>query len=219
MQMSKFIDVESPIFDFLNDVADTIILGLLWVLCSLPVVTIGNAFHALRTSYRKVVLQSDGKLLPTFFGSFRYRLKQGILITAVLELVLLLFLAAIVAGDAYSPDAGWMGAVYLVIGILAFVVLTFMLWLFLSLFGKDMPAKTQFGFAYVLTIRHLPTTLMMAALLAAAVVLTEIIPIALLVLPAAFIWLTDKLLVRAENKYPVLKHAPLKKEENGANAV
>ena len=214
--MSKIIDVESPIFDFLNAVADTIILGLLWVLCSLPVVTLGNATHALRTAYRKVVLESDGKLLPIFFSSFRFQLKKGILISAVMELFLLLFLAVVVAGRTYYPEEMWMGAVYAATGLLAFVILSTMLWFFLSLFGKDMPVRTQFGFAYVLTLRHLLTTLLLIALLAAAVILTECIPIVLLVLPAVYVWLADKLLVKAENKYPVLKHEKPKKEERNS---
>ena len=47
--MRNFLRYDGPLGRFLNSVADMVLLNLLWLLCSLPVVTIGASTVALYT--------------------------------------------------------------------------------------------------------------------------------------------------------------------------
>lgn len=71
-------------------------LNLLWLICSLPVVTAGAATAALYYSCLKLVRDEDSHVGATFFRAFRENFKQA----TVLWLILL-GLGLFLAGDGY----------------------------------------------------------------------------------------------------------------------
>lgn len=82
--------------------ADIMILSLLWVLCSLPVVTMGASTSALYfTVVRCLREKKEDRLAKCFFRSFKSCLKQGI----VTEIIYILY-GAIVGFDIYIARNG-----------------------------------------------------------------------------------------------------------------
>ena len=71
-------------------------LNLLWILCSLPIFTMGAATTALYYGTLKIVRGEDSHLTKLFFRSFRQNFKQA----TVLWLILLA-VGALLAGDGY----------------------------------------------------------------------------------------------------------------------
>ena len=202
--MRKFFNLENPLIVFLSRIGDVVILSLVWFVFSLPMVTIGNATYAMYRTFRKAVLQEEGTLLRTFWKEFGREWKQGILLSAVYTLVLVLVLTVILGGYTYFADAPWIGAVYLFTAVLTFVWLGMMLYDFLLLFGKRIKVKNHFGLSFVLCLRHLHVTVVMVVILGAAAILSEMFPLFMMFLPAGFCWLTNKWLLKIENRYPDL---------------
>lgn len=210
--MRKFFDLENPIVVFLSRIADVVALSLLWFVFSLPVVTMGSAIYAMRRTFQTAVLEEETPLLKTFWSEFCCQWKRGLLVSAVYMAGLVAVLAIILGGYIYYADAVWIGAVYIFTAVPAIVWLGMMLYDFLLLVGNPLPIKRHLGISFVLTLRHLPTTIVMVVMLGAAVILSEMFPLAMLFLPAGFCWLTNKWLVKIENQYPDLLGEPEEKE-------
>ncbi len=72
-----FVRVLTRIFDF-------ILLNVLWLVCSLPVVTIGASTTALYAVMMKVAANEEGYILRGFLDAFRSNLKQSTAVWLIL---------------------------------------------------------------------------------------------------------------------------------------
>ena len=127
----KFLSYDSPFGQFLLKVCYACYLNLLWMVCCIPIFTIGASTTALYYTSLKIVRDEDHDLTRMFFRAFRENFRQS----TVLWLILLaagLFLA----GDGYlayrlraastgAPAVLWTLILALVIG--AAVVYTIVL--------------------------------------------------------------------------------------------
>jgi len=66
------------VFQVLNKMGQLVILSVLWVLCCLPLVTIGASSAALYYAAVKVVRRDRGRLLGSFFSCFRENFWQSL---------------------------------------------------------------------------------------------------------------------------------------------
>ncbi|MBQ9119993.1 MAG: DUF624 domain-containing protein [Lachnospiraceae bacterium] len=74
----KLFRVDGPLYQFFSRFWDMIKLNFLWLLCSLPIVTIGASTVAAYTITLKMVDEQEGYIAKSFFKAFRANLKQGI---------------------------------------------------------------------------------------------------------------------------------------------
>ena len=89
----KFFSYESKFSQLLLKLSYSCYLNLLWLICSIPIVTIGASTTALYYASLKLIREEDNKVTRQFFRSFRENFKQA----TVLWLILLglgLFLGA-----------------------------------------------------------------------------------------------------------------------------
>lgn len=70
----------SPVIAFLNKMTDLILLNVIFLLCCLPVVTIGAAVTAMYYVCIISIRQGDGYVVKRFFQSFRSNFKQATLL-------------------------------------------------------------------------------------------------------------------------------------------
>lgn len=82
-------DLDNPVMRFLSRVADLLTLNLLFLVCSIPVFTIGASTTAMYYCFFKMKDQEEGYLTRKFFKSFRENFKQA---TAMWLILLVLFL-------------------------------------------------------------------------------------------------------------------------------
>ena len=61
--------------------ADFFLLSALWILCSIPVVTIGASSIALYDTVAHCFRYNEGGMAKRFFGTFKRELRRGILLT------------------------------------------------------------------------------------------------------------------------------------------
>jgi len=94
--MRRFFDPDSPLMQRLTDLADLVILNLLWLLCSLPVVTAGAASAALYRCTLNMVRRRGSWGGRSFFAAFRENFVQGTGIWLILLAAL-----AVLGADAW----------------------------------------------------------------------------------------------------------------------
>lgn len=71
----------------LSRVFDLILLNILWIICSLPVVTIGASTTALYSVMLKMAANEEGYILRGFLDGFRKNWKQSTMVWMVLLLI------------------------------------------------------------------------------------------------------------------------------------
>lgn len=72
---------ETPLWRALNSLTDLFVLNILWVLCCLPVITVGGATAALYDSVVRCVRGGESGAYARFFQTFREKWKSGALQT------------------------------------------------------------------------------------------------------------------------------------------
>lgn len=79
--------VDGPIWRFLSMLGDMIILHVLWLLCCIPIITIGPATAAAHYVAMKLVRDEGRSVIGMFVHSFRKNFRQGIILGVIFTLV------------------------------------------------------------------------------------------------------------------------------------
>ena len=82
--MKKLFDPDSPIMRFLTQAAELAWLNILWVVCSLPVVTFGASTAALCSAVRNMIRDRGRWNAAAFFRAFRDNFKKSTLLWLIL---------------------------------------------------------------------------------------------------------------------------------------
>ena len=172
---------ESKLHAGLTAVIDIIWLGILWLLCSLPIVTLGAASTALYYSMVKCVRHERGHATREFFRAFRLNFRQATLLWLLCLGVLALGLADIYAFSRMGVEQGSMLHVLSRLLLLPVPILFPWIFAFLSRFENTVGGTLRF--AFYLAGRHLRATLLLLAELAAALLIAWLMPGILPLLP------------------------------------
>lgn len=89
--MGKLFDMDGSFIQFLNRVADLMILNFLVMLCSLPIVTAGAAYTAMHYVLLKMARKEEGYLVRGFFKSFKQNFKQATIIWLGMLAIILVY--------------------------------------------------------------------------------------------------------------------------------
>lgn len=162
----KMFDFDGPVYKVGNEIADALILTLLWIVCSIPIITVGAATSSLFYIYGKKARDEDVYIMKDFFKSFKMNFVQSIPITIVL---------AIMWGSVYAYRLLLMGAKgqpsIVMSGVALFftVEVTIISVYVLAVLSRfHMKVFNMFLTAFVLAHRHIVTT---AALVAGIIIL------------------------------------------------
>ena len=90
--MRDFFNIESPFMQLLTRVGDLIIVNALYLVCCVPIVTIGAATAALHKVGQAIVYDTDNGIFKTFLRAFRENFRQS----TALWLMMVVFGAAMV---------------------------------------------------------------------------------------------------------------------------
>ncbi len=155
-------------------VLDVIFAGLLWLLCSLPVLTLGAASAALYYSVVKCIRHERGDLTKSFFTAFRRDFRQSTLLWLILLAVEALFAAGIWAFGAMSGNgASLLGTVGKVLMVFPLALFPW-LFAFVSRFSNTVGGTLKYcGY---LALRHIGATLLMTLELGAFGLAVRLVP-------------------------------------------
>lgn len=172
--MGKLFNLDAPVVQFMGKVGQMIITTLMWILCCLPVITVGASTAAM---YRIMFnLKEDGSCKASdFFRAFRDNFKQAtllwlILVACVAALAGLYWLVLLVANDILRMVA------------LAVFILLFFLVFILGLYGFPLTAFFDNTLAQTLRnaigmgVGNLRQTILAGALTLLPLVLAMVLP-------------------------------------------
>lgn len=146
--MEKTNPLKESLGNFLRNLWDLMILNWLWLLCCLPLVTIGPATCGLFAVTLKLVRGEPVYAAKDFFRNFRDNFKPALLLGLLTTVILV-----VACGDIWFAlqQTGSFRSMYLVIGILvASVFLTLFSYVFALMAMFENPLKAQIANAFKL---------------------------------------------------------------------
>ncbi len=175
--------LDSPIMEKGGRVTDLLIANALWLVCSLPIITMGVTDAALYYTIVKVVRRQRGTVCSSFFHALRCNMKQGIPV-GVLYLCYGVFIAVCIYLGRQLPENSTIFFMAVFVAALpAFVILP---WIFTVISRFDMKLVKQLQYALHMAIRHFPSTVLLLFMLFFTIVVIAVIPILILVMPGLY---------------------------------
>ena len=194
--MRGYYDSDNFFMRWFGKLADVVLLGLLWLLCSLPLVTIGASTIALYDAIARCVHGNQDGPYKHFFQVFKAEFWRGLFLTltwAALAFVLYLGCVGLYQWGQSNSLAQIYSVVYM--GTLLIPVAIF-------IWAIALEARFGYGFfalhkaAATFTLIHLPTTGILLGITALAAVVTAFIPALILVTPGIVVtfhsWFIEK---------------------------
>lgn len=187
--MRGLFDLDNPVMSGLIKIFDCVCVSILWLLFSLPVVTMGASSAALYTTVYKYLRRGEGHLWKTFWGAFRENLRRStaawlavLAVMAVLTVDALVFRTMAISG---SP----LGKVYWIVLALCCIAVTWAAYLSAYAARFDGNAKDILRLSAVLMALHpiRAVCVFLPILCGAALVL--IVPGLLAAVPTVVCWL------------------------------
>lgn len=200
---------ENPTLYWFSKIGDFCALSVLWLLLCLPIITVIPASVALFDSVAHCIHGTEDGTIRRFFQTLKNGLLRGIL----LSLVWLVISCGLLYGYSILFQMGQenatMAAYSLVYLFTMLVPLGVLTWL--------IPVESRFHHSFfglfrtaaVYSISHLPTTLLLLAIFALAILMVLLIPILALLIPAIAVTVQCWFIERVFQNY-----IPQKEEED-----
>lgn len=170
---------------FINKIIDLVVLSLVWLVCCIPIITIGPACAALYYAVVKVIRRQRGYPVREFWRAFKSNFKKGILFEVIWLLLGAMTLYTDLPLVLTLLDIEKVQNMILLVlfGTKAILLLGTVCWIYplMSRFEEELLKLAQAS-VYLL-VRYLPVTLAVIVLLGAAVFLIVWEPLLLAVLP------------------------------------
>lgn len=163
--MKGLFNYDNPVMRFIGKFWDVLILNILWMICSIPIITIGASSTAVYYVTLKLARDDDGYTFRSFFHSFKENFRQATIIWLIflaIGVVLFCDLWFVITVDIVPAGTPRMVASALFIGMLIvwFVVLTYVFPVLARFYGT---IKQTILNAFLLAFRYLLYTIAMVA--------------------------------------------------------
>lgn len=150
--------MDNPVINFLTTVCDIVILHFLWLITSIPILTIGASTTALYYTTMKCIRSGEGMVVKRFFKSFRENTRQST------KLWLIMLLAGAICGfDLYYSIKHSMQFLMVVFTIMTCAYIFIALYVFPLQAQFENTIKATLKNAMLLSLKNFPWTLLLIA--------------------------------------------------------
>ena len=154
---------------FLYFVADIVTLHILWLIYSIPIVTIGASTTALYYSCMKRIRTGEGYVSKNFRRSFRENFRQSTIIWMILLITVTVFICDLRIGMALASTAGTLMLVSCSVFLIPLLLLC--IYIFPVQAKFENPVFENIKNALIMSIRHFPCSLLLIAIYGTIIIL------------------------------------------------
>lgn len=183
--MKGIFGYDSPLMTALTSIGDCICLSVLWILFSLPIVTLGPSTAALYSTAYRVIRKKEGGLWRHFWSAFTGDLRRNILAGLAVTAVIVLLTVDVFVMRSVKLSGGRFGDLYYVVLVLWCLGLT---WgFYAAAYGARFNGSVREVLKFGMMLMALHPIKMLGVLLPllAGAAMSLLVPFMLLVLPAA----------------------------------
>lgn len=197
----RLMDSEGGFITFLSKTGETLILGVLWIVTSLGIITIGSSWASMYYAIVKSVRKGRGYPVKEFFSSFKRTFGKG----ATMSIVLAMIVFAIVmlcraAVSMQSTQGNFLLRTYFALGA---AVAAIVIYLFPVLSRFTMSIGEMVRLAFIMCFRYIYFTVIILGGTAGIIYmyLTFLPLITLLVIPAAWFFVCTLMIEKVLRHY------------------
>lgn len=212
--MHGLFDYDSKVASLISKITDCIILGFFWLVCSVPVFTIGASSTALYYAVDKSIIHNRGYAWKEFVTSFKDNFKQTTQIWVIILCAYILGWADCVLLSKFGMDFPLSKVSIVVVRTGMFMVTLWVLYLFPYMARFTDGKRSAMKKSALIAAANLPWTLLLLAILVVAVLFAVVLPIASIVLPVMYMLVANLILERIFRKYMPLKDIQEETERN-----
>ncbi len=209
---------DNKVFDVINKIVDWLFVSLLWLLFSLPVVTVGASTTALFETVHKVIRRGKGYVWRTFWTTFKSNFKKATIIWLIQLGILLLLWGDMKIMEMVLEQGSKFGALYYFFYVTMFMVYVWVVYTCVYIARIEDTIKVTMKNAAFMAIMNLPWAIVIVAAFIGAVVLASVSPICAFILPTGVFVLYDIILMRIFGKYIPMEDED-KVEEHSAESI
>ncbi len=224
--MNRLFDVDNGFFRFMGKVFDMIVLNLITLVMCIPIITIGPSLTALYYVALKIVRDEEGYVVKGFFKSFKQNFKQGVLLEIICVVcALLLYVDLRVTYNWMTQDSNYfIRLLFFALVGLALLAIVAVGYVFPILAKFENSTKKVLINSVMMSVRHLPYSILMVVITVGAGVLVYIYPIAIFFVIGAAAFLHSIILrkiwdnyIKVDSQGKIITEEP--KEENDAEKI
>lgn len=201
MNFNSFFRGDNFVFRWSNDLVNVVLLSIVWLFLSVPIVTAGPATAALYFTVVKCLRGGEDRTYLHYWRSFRENLRVGIPATLVSGAVLLLLSVGLEVLRVASAADDRLTLMYLAYYFLAVLPVGLICYLFPLLGRFQFRFGQLFSTAFLLSLKHLPSTILMVAMVVLAANLCLRWFYLVLILPGLVVLMASFFLERIFKKY------------------
>jgi uncharacterized membrane protein YesL len=169
-------DANSPLLRFLTKVADLMILNIVFVVTSVPIVTLGASLTALNYTAMKLVTNESESVTGDYLRSFRANFRQGTLLGLAVAFLALILAAWYVAVETLELSAVAQFLLQAICYLVALRVVLAALYAFPYLAKFEDSVRDVLNNSRKMSLRHLFASLTVLTVTALPVVITVFYP-------------------------------------------
>ncbi|MCT4598465.1 MAG: YesL family protein [Vallitalea sp.] len=198
----NFFNIDGPFQRIGSFVFDIIVLGLIFSLISIPLITIGAALTALYAACYIALVKEEGYVFNTFFRTLKDKFIKSTLVWIILIIFYALMYFNITSITKGVIGIPWLLPLYYSITI---EILITSLYIFPLLSISNLGIKKIFKYSFILANKHLPTSILCGAIMALYIVaFVSINPIIVIILTSVICYIFSQLIIkRILTKYDI----------------
>lgn len=195
------LSLDSPIVDKTNQIADIIILGFLWLLTSIPIITMGPASIALYYAMVKSVRKKHDTAINAFFYSFKQNFRQGIEATFLYLGYggIIIYYILLAQSHLFFQKNSYMTVAMGIIITAPFISTGLYIFPIISRFENVL--LKQIFYALHMSVGNIITTGFLCVLLVLVCLLIYLYPFLLIVLPGFFVYASSFFIEKIFRRY------------------
>ena len=165
--MGNFFSTDGPLFEGMAYIMNIVYVSVLWILFSIPIITIGASSTALYYTVTKVIRHGRSYIFREFWQSFKSNLKQSTAVWLIYLVMMGILLVDIRVMGAFGTAVSQTLQFVFIVGICMVSAVMVYALAYIARFTQDV--RHILTNSVLMAIRHLPKTLLLVVVLAAAV--------------------------------------------------
>lgn len=194
--MGEYFSIDGGLMRFLSKASDICIISIIWLICCLPVVTLGASTTAAYYTIIKVVKRQRGNLYHEFIQSFRKNFKDSVMIHFIY-----LFVEGFLVFNIYTAyqtletrDSNMALNQLFLYAALFLLVMAASFYTYPALSRFAMGRRELIQFSFVAMCRHLPVTILLIAIFVASFAAIVLLPAGIIFMPGICLYLYSRIM-------------------------
>ena len=199
--MSNLLNPDNKIMNGINRAIDAAIIGTLWFICCIPVITVGASSTAFYYAYNKAIRQKRGYAWKEFFSAFKSNFKQSTIIWLIMMVLYLITGLDCIILTALEEPSTYTKVLFMIIVAIMIAITVWTLYVFPYLARFANTTKVMLKNSALIALANLPWSILLLILFGISAFIFLLLPMATFIVPAVYMWIANKIMERIFRKY------------------